>query len=196
MAAVGGGGCAAGPPLQAVAAGHLSRSYVSSSQLELRAVRCGLFLSCNTSQRRGHCTEACREGCLNICYLNFPMPQSSDPHPPGTLGFFCLPCPGRGVGQHPSPTVVPLGLGSCAPWLYPFGVRRGAGSMEWMHSGQETSGTQGLGRAHGSPGESSGEVGRERKTQTESWVWSWESKITSSLLGISVSPSASAPTGS
>lgn len=33
------------PSLQAGAAGHLSRSYVSLSQLELRAVYCGLFLS-------------------------------------------------------------------------------------------------------------------------------------------------------
>lgn len=51
-----------------------TQSYVSLSQLELRAVHCGLFLSCNTSQQRGHCTMACREDCLNICYLNFPAP--------------------------------------------------------------------------------------------------------------------------
>lgn len=33
-----------------------TQSYVSLSQLGLRAVHCGLFLSCNPSQQRGHCT--------------------------------------------------------------------------------------------------------------------------------------------
>lgn len=41
-------------------------------------------------------------------------------------------------------------------------------------------------RAHGSPGYSSREVGQERNTQTESWVWRWETKSESFLLGISV----------
>lgn len=63
-----------------------TQSYVSLSQLELRAVHCGLFLSCNTSQQRGHCAAACREGCLNICYLNFLSLRAQKPHPPGTLG--------------------------------------------------------------------------------------------------------------
>lgn len=87
------------------------------------------------------------------------------------------------MDYHPSPTLVPLGLGFCAPWLYSFGVRRGAGSREWVHSGQETSGKQGLGlRGHL---DSSREEGLERKAQR--WVWSWETKSTSFLLRISVS---------
>lgn len=63
-----------------------TQSYVSLSQLELGAVHCGLFLSCNTSQQRGQCTTAGREGCLNICYLNFLCLRTQKPHPPGTPG--------------------------------------------------------------------------------------------------------------
>lgn len=66
------GGCAVGLPCGCCGWPSFTQSYVSLSQLELRAVHCGLFLSCNTSQQRGHCTMACKEDCLNICYLNFP----------------------------------------------------------------------------------------------------------------------------
>lgn len=89
-----------------------TQGYVSLSQLGLRAVHCGLFLSCNPSQQRGHCTSGLQGRMFKhllfkfLCALQLTSHILSSRH----CGF-CLPHPRLLVDYLASPSLLSLRLG-------------------------------------------------------------------------------------